>query len=157
METGMIDSDRRRVFSAGAIATAFVAAGLTIPGRARAAWNEAAFRGASIQDALTALGAGPPARSGDIQIIAADIADNGAVVPVQVVSRLPATTRIALFVEHNPNILAAVFEIGPDLIPDLSTRIKMMQTSQVMAVVWAGGKVFSAAREIKVTLGGCGG
>jgi len=79
------------------------------------------------------------------------------VVPVQVVSRLPATTRIALFVEHNPNILAAVFEIGPDLVPDLSTRIKMMQTSQVLAVVWAGGKVFSAAREITVTLGGCGG
>jgi sulfur-oxidizing protein SoxY len=154
--TTKTEIDRRRVLKGGAIAAALVAAGLAPPGRARAAWNRAAFQSASIQEALAALGAGPPARSGDVQIVAADIADNGAVVPVQIVSRLPGTGRIALFVENNPNLLAAVFEIGPDLIADISTRIKMMQTSQVVAVVWAGGRIFSAAREIKVTLGGCG-
>lgn len=150
------DIDRRRILGGGAISAALVAAGFAPAGRAQAAWNRAAFQSTSIREALAALGAGPPARSGELQIIAADIADNGALVPVQIVSRISGTRRIALFVENNPNLLAAVFEIGPDLIADLSTRIKMMQTSQVVAVVWAGDGLFSTAKEITVTLGGCG-
>lgn len=77
--------------------------------------------------------------------------------PVQIVSRIPNTTRIALMVEKNPNMLAAVFDIPEGMLPDVATRIRMGQTSDIVAVAVAGGKVYSARREIKVTLGGCGG
>jgi sulfur-oxidizing protein SoxY len=79
------------------------------------------------------------------------------VVPVQIVSRVPGTTQIVLFVEKNPNVLAGVFNVGPDIAADVTTRIKMMQTSNVVAVVKADGKFLAATKEIKVTLGGCGG
>lgn len=156
-EDGMTDIDRRQALKSGGIFAALLAAGLIPAGRAQAAWNKAAFEGKSIQEALGALGAASPAASDDVQIIASDIAENGAVVPVQIVSRVPGTTQIVLLVEKNPNVLAGIFEIGPDIVADVTTRIKMMQTSNVVAVVKAEGKAMSAVKEIKVTLGGCGG
>jgi thiosulfate oxidation carrier protein SoxY len=156
-EMGMGEMNRRQALRAGGLFTAFVAAGLLPAGWARAAWNKAAFEGKSIQEALGALGATAPGDSDAVQIIASDIAENGAVVPVQIVSRVPGTTQIVLFVEKNPNVLAGVFNVGPDIAADVTTRIKMMQTSNVVAVVKADGKFLAATKEIKVTLGGCGG
>lgn len=124
---------------------------------ALAAWNKEAFDGKTMPDAYKALGAANVTESGDIQILASDIAENGAVVPLQAVSKIPGTTQIAFLVEKNPNMLAALFEIGPDIVPDVTTRIKMGQTSNVIVLAKAGDKFFSASKEIKVTLGGCGG
>lgn len=125
--------------------------------RVFAAWNKSAFEAKSMADAYKSLGAAQPAESGDIQIIASDIAENGAVVPLQAVSKIPGTSEISFLVEKNPNMLAAMFEIGPDLVPEVTTRIKMGQTSNIIVLVKAGDKYFTATKEIKVTLGGCGG
>jgi sulfur-oxidizing protein SoxY len=76
---------------------------------------------------------------------------------LQAVSKIAGTTQISFLVEKNPNMLAAVFDIGPDLVPDVTTRIKMGQTSNIIVLVKAGDKYFTATKEIKVTLGGCGG
>lgn len=137
--------------------SALAAAGIVLPRQALANWDKVAFEAKTMEDALKALGAGSPAASGDVQIIASDIAENGAVVPVQAVSRLPNTERIAILIEKNPSMLAAAFDLTPDTVPDVSARIKMGQTSNVIVVVKADGKFYSATKEIKVTLGGCGG
>jgi sulfur-oxidizing protein SoxY len=150
-------ADRRQVLKTGGIFAALAAAGLILPRQALAAWNKAAFEGKTIEEAVKALGGAGAGNSADIQIIASDIAENGAVVPVQAVSRLANTQQIALFVEKNPNVLAAVFDVGPDVMPDFTTRIKMSQTSNVTVLVKADGKFAMATKEIKVTLGGCGG
>jgi sulfur-oxidizing protein SoxY len=130
---------------------------LALPRIASAEWNKAAFDGKTLPDAYKVLGAGTPAESGDIQILASDIAENGAVVPVQAVSKIANTQQIAIMVEKNPNMLAALFEISPDMFPDVTTRIKMGQTSNVIVMVKADGKFYTASKEVKVTLGGCGG
>lgn len=145
---------RRRVLT---LLGALAAAGIAVPRAARAAWDKAAFDAKTMEDALKALGAGAPAASGEVQIIASDIAENGAVVPIQAVSKLPNTERIAILVEKNPNMLAAAFDLMPETIPDVTARIKMGQTSNVLVVVKADGKFYTATKEIKVTLGGCGG
>ncbi|WP_431855411.1 thiosulfate oxidation carrier protein SoxY [Azospirillum sp.] len=136
---------------------ALTAAGFVLPRAAFANWDKAAFDAKTMDDALKALGAGTPANSAEVQIIASDIAENGAVVPVQAVSKLPNTERIAILVEKNPNMLAASFELGADTVPDVTARLKMGQTSNVVVVVKADGKFYQASKEIKVTLGGCGG
>ncbi|MCA3245716.1 MAG: thiosulfate oxidation carrier protein SoxY [Azospirillum sp.] len=151
-----VDNTRRRVVQTGGALAAFAAAGL-LPTDALAAWNQAAFEGKNIPDTLKALNLDNPTPSGDLQIVASDIAENGAVVPIQIVSRIPNTTRIALMVEKNPNMLAAVFDVPEGMLPDVATRIRMQQTSNIVAVAVAGGKVHTVTREIKVTLGGCGG
>jgi sulfur-oxidizing protein SoxY len=135
-----------------------LAAGLLKPGAAWAdAWNKAAFETKSLNDAVKALGGTPPAESKDIAINSPDIAENGAVVPFTVSSRIPKTESIALLVEKNPNILAANFQIPDGTEPWVNTRIKMGQTSNVFALVKADGKYYYASKEVKVTLGGCGG
>ena len=135
-----------------------LAAGLLKPGSAWAdAWNKAAFETRSLNDAVKALGGAPPAESKDIAISSPDIAENGAVVPFTVSSRIPKTESIALLVEKNPNILAANFQIPDGTEPWVNTRIKMGQTSNVFALVKADGKYYYASKEVKVTLGGCGG
>ncbi len=148
---------RRRILKTGGILAALSAAGFVVPRAALADWNKAAFDGKSIDDAMKALGATKPPGSADIQIIASDIAENGAVVPVQVVSRIAGTQQIAIMVEKNPNVLAAIFDVGPELLADFTTRIKMSETSNVVVLVKAGGAYAMASKEIKVTLGGCGG
>ena len=86
-----------------------------------------------------------------------DIAENGAVVPVGVTSNIPGTTEIFILVEKNPNPVSASFVIGTGTEPSVQTRVKMGETSKVIAVVKANGKVYTTTRETKVTLGGCGG
>jgi sulfur-oxidizing protein SoxY len=104
------------------------------------------------------LGDGLPAPSKDISFFSTpEIAENGAVVPIGITSAIPKTDAIAIMIEKNPNMLAALFELPEGTEPSLSTRVKMAQTSNVYAVVRAEGKYYVAAKEIKVTLGGCGG
>ena len=158
MENGQMQ--RRHVLRTGGglcLLAALSAAGFLVPKAAFAAWNKTAFEGKTVADVMKALGANAPATSGDIQIVVADIADNGAVVPVQVVSRIANTQQIAIMVEKNPNVLAAVFDVGPDLVPDFSTRIKMAETANVVVLVKSAGGFAMASKEVKVTIGGCGG
>ncbi|MBM3536572.1 MAG: thiosulfate oxidation carrier protein SoxY [Alphaproteobacteria bacterium] len=148
---------RRWVVKRGAVLAALAAAGMVVPKELFASWNKAAFEGKTADEVVKALGGSSAAASGEVQIIASDIAENGAVVPIQAVSRLANTQQIAILVLANPNVLAAVFDVGPDIVPDFTTRIKMSQTSNVIVLVKADGKFVSATKEIKVTLGGCGG
>jgi sulfur-oxidizing protein SoxY len=141
------------------LATLLAAAGWLPSGRAHAeGWNKAAFDAHSLGESVKALGGSEPVQSKDIEFVQTpEIAENGAVVPVGVASRIPKTESIAILVEKNPNMLAAVFDIPPGTEPALSTRVKMAQTSNVYALVKADGRYYVAAKEIKVTLGGCGG
>jgi sulfur-oxidizing protein SoxY len=159
-----MNRQRRRVLRTGGgmtIAALLVAAGWLDPDDALAqtTWNKAAFDTHSYDETLRALGAaGQAAQSKEVVFFSTpDIAENGAVVPIGITSNLPNTQSIAILVEKNPNTLAAVFDIPPGTDPSLSTRVKMAQTSNVYAVVKADGKYYVASKEIKVTLGGCGG
>jgi sulfur-oxidizing protein SoxY len=158
-----MDSKRRQALKSGGgltLATLLGAAGWLKPGDAAAAdaWNKSAFETKSLDDTMKALGGGTPAASKDIAFFSTpDIAENGAVVPIGITSNVPKTESIAILVEKNPNMLAAVFDIPTGTEPSLSTRIKMAQTSNVFALVKADGKYYVASKEIKVTLGGCGG
>jgi len=144
----------------GATLLALVAAaGWLRPGAAQAqAWNKAAFDTKSLGDTMKALGGGEPAQSKDIVFFQTpDIAENGAVVPVGITSNIPKTDSIAILIEKNPNTLAAVFDIPAGTDPTITTRVKMGQSSNIYALVKADGKYYVAAKEVKVTLGGCGG
>ena len=138
-----------------------MAAGLFKPGSAFAqgsSWNKAAFETKSLNDAVKAMGGAAPAESKDIAFVnTPDIAENGAVVPFTIQSKIPKTESIALLVEKNPNILVASFSIPDGTEPWVNTRAKMGQTSNVIALVKADGKYYYATKEVKVTLGGCGG
>ena len=134
------------------------AAGFLKPGDAIAAeWNKDAFNTKNLADTLKAMGGGTVTDSKDIAMTAPDIAENGAVVPVALTSNIPKTESIAILVEKNPSMLAASFDLSAGTEPMISTRIKMAQTSNVYALVKADGKFYATAKEIKVTLGGCGG
>jgi sulfur-oxidizing protein SoxY len=111
-----------------------------------------------MDETMKAFGGGAPAQSKDIAFVSTpDIAENGAVVPIGVTSAIPKTESIAILIEKNPNMLAASFDIPPGTDPAISTRVKMGQSSNVYALVKADGKYYVASKEIKVTLGGCGG
>ncbi len=127
------------------------------PRLALAAWNKSAFETKGLADVYKTLGVVSPVASGDVQINASDIAENGAVVPVEAISKIPNTTQISFLIEKNPTTLTAQFDLGPDMLPEISTRVKMAETSNVIALVKADGKFYTASKEIKVTLGGCGG
>ncbi len=155
---------RRKALKTGggvSLLTLLAAAGWIAPGEAAAqagAWNKAAFETNSLDAALKALGGSTSAQSKDITFVQTpDIAENGAVVPIGIASAIPKTESIAILVEKNPNILAAVFDIPAGTEPAVSTRVKMGQGSNVYALVKADGKYYQAGKEIKVTLGGCGG
>lgn len=154
-------NELRRTFlklsgSAGTLALA-TAAGVLKSGPAWAAnWNKDAFASKAVADALKNLGATDLIESKDIAITAPDIAENGAVVPVAVTSRIPGTQSISILAEKNPFPLAATFDVANGGEGYVSTRLKMGQTSNVRAVVKAGGKFYTAAKEVKVTIGGCG-
>ena len=122
-----------------------------------AAWNEQAFGAKTTADALKGIGAAAPAPSKDIVIDAPQIAENGAVVPIEISSSVPGTTAIAVVIEKNPFPLAGRFEFKEGALPFVKLNVKMGETSDVRVVAFAGGKQFSATREIKVTIGGCGG
>lgn len=151
----------RRLFLrlAGSTGALFVAAaaGLLKTGTAwAAAWNKSAFEAKAVAETLKGLGASNLINSKDITITAPDIAENGAIVPVAVTSRIPNTQSIAIIAEKNPFPLAASFDIMAGGDSYVSTRLKMGQTSDVRAVVKADGKFYTAVKEVKVTVGGCG-
>ena len=159
-----MDARRREVLKTGggvSLLALVAAAGWLKPGDALAqgaAWNKAAFETHSLDETMKAFGGSAPAQSKDIAFVSTpDIAENGAVVPVGVSSSIPKTESIAILVEKNPNMLTAVFDIPAGTDPAVSTRIKMGQSSNVYALVKADGKYYVASKEIKVTLGGCGG
>jgi len=157
-----MDAGRRHALKRGGGVTLLAliaAAGWWKPGDAFAAeWNKSAFDTHSLDETMKALGGSAPVPSKDIAFFSTpDIAENGAVVPIGITSQVPNTQSIAILVEKNPNMLAAVFDIPAGTEPSLSTRIKMGQTSNVFALVKADGKYYVASKEIKVTLGGCGG
>lgn len=141
--------------SVGALTVA-ATAGLLKAGSGWAAWNKAGFESKALADALKSLGATGASESRDITITAPEIAENGAVVPIAVTSRIPNTQQISIVAEKNPFPLAATFDVANGAEGYVSTRIKMGQTSDVWAVVKAGGKVFTAKKEVKITVGGCG-
>lgn len=136
--------------------TVAAAAGLVTSGNAWSAWNKEAFESKALPDALKAIGAGSAAESKDIVMTAPDIAENGAVVPVAITSKIPNTESISIVAAKNPFPLVASFGIANGAESYVSTRIKMGQTSDVWAVVKADGKYFTTKKEIKVTVGGCG-
>lgn len=156
-----MNKTRRNLLQATGSATVMAlaaSAGVFKSGNVLAAdWNKAAFDTKNLQDTVKALGGTAATESKDITITSPDIAENGAVVPVSVSSKLGKTESIAILVEKNPNALSAAFDIPGGTEPFVSTRVKMGQTSNVHAVVKADGKYFYATKEIKVTLGGCGG
>jgi sulfur-oxidizing protein SoxY len=140
-----------------AVAGLMAAAGL-LPRAAQAAWTQAAFDAKTMAEAIKALGGAAPVASKDVTLTGPDIAENGAVVPLGVSTSLPNVKRLMLLVEKNPNTLAAVFDLTDAVEPNLATRAKMSQSSNVFAVAVTGdGKVLYAQKEVKVTLGGCGG
>ena len=143
--------------AAGTVAVA-IAAGLLKPGQVLAAeWNKVAFDATTTDAAMKGAGVGGAVESKDILIKAPDIAENGAVVPVEVTSKIPGTTDIMIFVEKNQNPLTADFTLSNGAEGYVSTRIKMASTSHVKVAVKAGGKSYFATKEVKVTIGGCGG
>jgi sulfur-oxidizing protein SoxY len=150
-------AQRRGLLKGAAALAALLAAGLLKPLAAFAAWNKDAFASKSAGDALKSLGLAGMEPSNAIIIEAPQIAENGAVVPVEVTSRVPGTTAIALLVEKNPYPLVAKFEFMEGALPFVKVNMKMGETSDVRVVATAGGRHYTASEEIKVTIGGCGG
>jgi sulfur-oxidizing protein SoxY len=149
----MMQKRRGLLHAAGAL----FAAALLKPVAALAAWNKAAFSSRSSADAMKSLGTPSAEASGGIVIEAPQIAENGAVVPIEVTSNIPGTTSIAVLVEKNPYPLVAKFDFSEGAAPFVKINAKMGETSDVRAVATAGGKHYQATKEIKVTIGGCGG
>ncbi len=150
--------NRRQMLSHSAKVAALLAGAGLLPEAARAAYNTAAFDAKTMAEAVKALGGGAPVESKDVTLTGPDIAENGAVVPVGVATALPGAKKLLLLVEKNPNVLSAVFDVSDAVEASFSTRVKMGQTSNVYAVAMMGdGKVLFAQKEVKVTLGGCGG
>jgi len=155
-------NEKRRIllkgtFAAGATGLA-ISAGLLTPKAVLAAWPKAAFQAKDSKAALTAsLGSSGMTESSDIKLKAPDIAENGAVVPVTVTTSIKNVEAISIVVAGNDTPLAATFNLGATTDGYVSTRIKMGKTSDVTAVVKAGGKLYSTSKNVKVTIGGCGG
>ena len=155
-------SINRRVFLKGAMATSTlgvaVGAGLLSPQAVLAAWNEKTFAAKNVDGAIkSALGSAATTASDAITIKAPDIAENGAVVPVSIKTSIANVESIALLVEKNGTPMSAVFNLPKGTLADVSTRLKMGKTGDVIAVVKAGGKLHSTRKSVKVTIGGCGG
>jgi sulfur-oxidizing protein SoxY len=153
---------KRRIFlkrslAAGSVGIA-AATGLLAPQQVLAAWNKTAFESKDLADGLKALlGSSDMTESGEIKVKAPDIAENGAVVPVTIETDMTGVESIAVIASNNPVPLIANFVLGPGALGFVSTRIKMGKTGDVIGVVKAGGKLYSAKKEVKVTIGGCGG
>lgn len=145
----------RRLLLQGAGA---LAAGLLSPLAALAAtWNKDAFGAKTAADALKGIGAAGAAPSNEVLIEAPEIAENGAVVPIEITSQVPGTRSIAVVIEKNPFPLVAKFDFTEGALPFVKVNVKMGETSDVRAIAEANGKHYSATKNIKVTVGGCGG
>jgi len=153
----------RRLILKGAVMVALVGLGVAkfglMPAFAAAndKYPEDAFKQKSVDDTLKMLFGKTADPSDKVKLDAPEIAENGAVVPISVSSTLADVTSISILVAENPNALAASYKIPAGTIPNVANRLKMAKTSNVIAVVEAGGKLYSATKEVKVTVGGCGG
>jgi sulfur-oxidizing protein SoxY len=153
----------RRLILKGAVAVALTGLGNIAfdLGPAFAAANdrypEDAFKQKSDADAIKSLYGKTAEPSDKVKLDAPEIAENGAVVPISASTMLTDVTSISFLVSENPNALAASYKILPGTVPSVANRIKMQKTSNVTAIVEAGGKLYSATKEVKVTVGGCGG
>jgi len=153
---------KRRIFLKGSLATGAIgmaaSAGLLTPRASLAAWSKDAFDAKDVNSALSGLfGSSDLSGSEKIKIKAPDIAENGAVVPVSVTTDISGAESISILAEKNATPLTASFVLGAGTEGYVSTRIKMGKTSSVIAVVKANGKLYSTGKEVKVTIGGCGG
>lgn len=150
-------STRREALTHSAAVAGLLAATGLFP-QSAFAWTKNAFDAKSVADAVKAFGGGAPAESKDVTLTAPDIAENGAVVPMGVATTLPGVKHLLLLVEKNPSALVAKFDVAETVEPNFLTRAKMGQSSDVYAVaITADGKALFAKKEVKVTLGGCGG
>lgn len=156
-----IDLSRRKALKAGGgmgLLALFGGLGLLSSTEALAEWNKAAFSSKAMDEALTGLGAtAPEANAAGIQLTVPEIAENGSVVPVTVSSSLANVEQISILVDKNPNVLAASFTLPQGTEAFVTTRVKMGQTANVVAIVKADGKFYRTSKEVKVTAGGCGG
>ena len=156
-------SATRRLILQGAGAVALIGLGNIAFGLAPALaaandkYPEDAFKQKSVADAIKALYGKTAEASDKVKLDAPEIAENGAVVPIGVSTTLADVTSISFLVSENPNALVASYKIPAGTVPSVANRIKMAKTSNVIVVVEAGGKLYSAAKEVKVTVGGCGG
>jgi len=148
---------RRETLKHSAVVAGLLATAGFLPQSAMA-YNKPAFEAKSIADTLKALGAGAPVESKDVVIGGPDIAENGAVVPLTASTTLPGVKQILILVEKNPAALVALFNVTDSVEANFATRSKMGQSSDVYAVaIMNDGKALFAKKEVKVTLGGCGG
>jgi sulfur-oxidizing protein SoxY len=145
--------------STAALFAPWIGAGLLVPGRVIAAeWNRPAFTARNVNEALKAWGAANATDSRDIVINAPEIAENGAKVEIDITSQIPASRSIAIFADRNPMPLCAAISFSGGALPYCRAQLKLAESTRIRAVVKAGdGKTYVAFREIKVTLGGCGG
>lgn len=149
---------RREMLKSSAGVAAMLASMGLLPNVAHAAYPQAAFDAKTMADLMKALGASMPTESPDVTVTGPDIAENGAVVPVGASTKLPGVKKLLILVEKNPAMMSAMFDVSDAVMPDFKTRVKMGQSSDVYAVaMMADGKVLYAKKEVKVTLGGCGG
>jgi sulfur-oxidizing protein SoxY len=149
---------RRDTLRQGGAAVAVLATTSLLPQHAHAAWNNKAFDAKNVAEAVKAFGGGTPVESKDVTLTGPDIAENGAVVPIGASTTLAGVKHLLILVEKNPSSLVAKFDVTDAVEPNFLTRAKMGQSSDVYAVaITADGKALYAKKEIKVTLGGCGG
>lgn len=153
----------RRQLLKGGVSAAFLspllASGLLVPTTVLAGeWQKSAFTARNVNDALKAYGSANAAESRDILITAPEIAENGAKVEVEVTSNIPNTRSLAIFADKNPTPLCSVIEFSEQVLPYVREQLKLSETTRIRVVAKTGdGKSHVAFREIKVTLGGCGG
>ncbi|MGQ0578688.1 MAG: thiosulfate oxidation carrier protein SoxY [Betaproteobacteria bacterium] len=154
MESTKVQATRRSVLRAIAITLA------TVMLRSRqllaARWDKAAFDARAIADALKGIGVTATEESEKIVLKVPEIAENGSIVPLEIVSQIPGTEAIYILVDGNPQPLAAIFEFTNGAEAFVATRIKMRESSRIRFVARAGGKFYATMREVKVTIGGCG-
>lgn len=150
--------NRRDHLKQSAVLAGLLASTGLLPQLAHAAFNKVAFDAKTNSEALKALGAGALSESKDVTLTAPDIAENGAVVPMGVSTNLPGVKQLVILVEKNPSVLIATFNVTDSIDANIATRAKMGQTSDVYGVALMNdGRALYAKKEVKVTLGGCGG
>lgn len=152
----MNQSRRKVTMGAAAALGGALLAGMMAPGRLFAEWNGQAFDARRLDDAMRALGVSGAQRSGGIVILAPDVAENGMSVPVNIESRIAGTRSISVFVDRNPFPHIARFELSAQALPVVALRLKAAESSPVRVVVQAAQSYHVAAKEVKVTAGGCG-
>jgi sulfur-oxidizing protein SoxY len=148
---------RRQTLKQGTALAGVLAAGALLPTQAFAL-NKTAFEAKNVADAVKAFGGGALTESKDVTVQGPDIAENGAVVPLGAATTLAGVKHMLILVEKNPSALVAMFNVSDAVVPNFGTRAKMGQSSDVYAVaITNDGKALFAKKEVKVTLGGCGG